>query len=133
MDIQKKLLLITTLEIIYLIYTFIFMKTKFYVLHPIYVFRYLEKTKGDTFNFFKHSVQKGLCLNRICPFGKVMIIVLSIYLISRYYLYTRNKNLKKINVIILIITFILSLMNMNSFIYLIPFFIIEFFVTKFLK
>ena len=128
MNLKEKLLLITIIEIIYLIYTFIFMKTKFYILHPIQIFRYLEKNENNKFNFFKHSVQKGLYINRICPFGKVMIIILSIYLILRYY-FTK---IKKLNTIILMITFVLSLMNMNSFIYLIPFFITEFFITKYL-
>lgn len=128
MNLKEKLLLITIIEIIYLIYTFIFMKTKFYILHPIYLFKVLEKNKKSTFSFFKHSVQKGLCINRICPFGKVMIIILSIYLVLRNY----STKIKKINIIILLITLILSFMNMNSFIYLIPFFITEFFITKYL-
>jgi hypothetical protein len=122
------LLLITILEIIYVLYTFIFMKTSLYFLHPIEIFTYFEK---NNFNFFKHSVQKGVCVNRICPFGKVMIIILCIYLILRYYLYKNNYKLQKINIIILIITFILSFLNMNSFVYLIPYFVIELIVSKY--
>jgi len=122
------LLLITILEIIYVLYTFIFMKTSLYFLHPIEIFKYFEKSN---FNFFKHSVQKGMRVNRICPFGKVMIIILCIYLIIRYSLYKNNYKLRKINITILILTFMLSFLNMNSFVYLIPYFIIELIVSKY--
>lgn len=66
-------------------------------------------------NFFKHLVgnQKGL---RICPFGRVAIFALIFILIGRHFF---NISKKMIN-IALGISFILSLMNMNALVYLIP-------------
>lgn len=129
------LYLITLLEIIYLNYTFWFMKTKYYINNPFSTLRCFEITqvKNNIKSFFQHPVYKGVPTNYICPFGKIMIIILSIYLIIRLFLINNKKNikiLKIINIIILVFTFILSFMNMNAMVYLIPFFIVELFLIS---
>jgi hypothetical protein len=111
------------------------MKTKYYINHPFSTLRCFEITqvKNNIKSFFKHPVYKGVPTNYICPFGKIMIIILSIYLIIRLFLINNKKNikiLKIINIIILVFTFILSFMNMNAMVYLIPFFIVELFLIS---
>ncbi len=129
-----KLFLITLLEIIYLIYTFWFMKTRYYINHPLTILRCFELTeiKNSVTSFFKHPIYKGTPENYICSFGKGMIIVLSFYLTIRLYLITvkqsYSKNLRTINNMVLCITFLLSWMNMNAMIYLVPFLIVEFYL-----
>ena len=124
------LYLITLFEIIYINYTFWFMKTKYYITHPLSTLQCFEITeiKNNIKNFFKHPIYKGSPDNYICPFGKFMIIILSFYLVIRLILFRNKKyynSLRKFNMFVLLITFTLSLMNMNAVIYLIPFFMIE--------
>jgi hypothetical protein len=108
------------------------MKTRYYVKNPFNIFNCLEKGNEKStgiLNFLKHPVGKGEYGSYICPFGKVMIVILCLFLIFRIYLfkshYIYNSYIKKIIIIVLIITFLLSFMNINAMIYLIPFFLIE--------
>ena len=68
--------------------------------------------------FFQHLVgdEKGL---RICPFGRVAIFALIFILIGRHFFNISNKMIN----IVLLISFILSLMNMNALVYLVPIYI----------
>lgn len=125
--------LITFLEILYLNYTFLFMKTKYYINHPFSNLRCFEKNeiKNNIQEFFKHPIGKGTSESYICPFGKTMIIILSFYLLFRLLFCKKYYNYVKIsNIGVLVLSFILSFMNMNAMIYLIPFFIIELFLIR---
>jgi hypothetical protein len=84
----------------------------------------------------KHPVGKGEYGSYICPFGKVMIIILCLFLLFRIYLYESriiyNSYVKKLIIAVLVITFLLSFMNINAMVYLIPFFLIEYYlISKF--
>ena len=123
-------IIITIIEIAYVIYTFWIMETKYYINNPFSILRCFEKTeiKNNIKSFFKHPVGKGASTNYICPFGKYMILLLSIFLIVRLYIITftpYSKYVKNISIIVLGIAFVLSFMNMNALVYLIPFFITE--------
>jgi len=102
---------------------FIFLKTKYSISHPIVFFSELEKDKqGDIFDYFKHSVNSNeVSENHICPFGKVAIVILSVFLLYK-------KKYKCSSIVILLITFLLSFMNMNAMVYLIPYFIVEIYI-----
>ena len=117
---NKKILLV--FMIFYIYYMFIIFKTKYSIHHPL---EYIYNNKfGD---FFKHPINSGNYESKICPFGKKAIYILVLYLIIRVF-YPINK---KIKLIILIIIFILSLMNFNALLYLIPYFIFEiYYLTK---
>lgn len=123
-------IIITIAEIVYIIYTFWFMKTIYYINNPFFALRCFEKTelKNNIKSFFTHPVGRGEPTNYICPFGKYMILVLSIFLIIRLYIITftpYSKYIKNISIGVLTISFFLSFMNMNALFYLIPFFIVE--------
>lgn len=114
----KKIYLI--LLAIYLCYMFIFFKTQYSINHP-----YEIKIIGLN-NYLKHPINSVKYQSKICIFGKYAIIFLISFLIIKTF-YNIPKLLSKI---ILLITFILSLMNMNAFLYLLPYFIIELYFLK---
>ena len=98
------------LESLYLIIMFHFFKTSI-------DFNILASPEGW---LFEHLIgnEKGL---RICPFGRIAIFVLIFILIIRNYF---NIPQYVIN-ISLIIAFILSLINLNAIIYILPVLITE--------
>ena len=112
---KNKNLLISLLESIYLIYMFHFLKTTT-------DFNILASPQNW---IFKHLIgnEEGL---RICPFGRIVIIPFIIILILR--------NLSFISIpkyfmnMLLVLSFILSWMNMNAVVYFIPVWIVEIFV-----
>ena len=121
-----KLLILTIIEIIYVYFMLNFFKTTYSIHHPL-EFILINKFP----DFLKHPISKYDYSNKICPFGHFASNILVIYLIIRYFVYNNYKIkyiLKKINIVILIITAILSLLNMNAFIYLFPYFIVEIFI-----
>ena len=109
------MLLISIIEIIYIIYMFIFFKTYITINHP---WEYC--IVGNLGKFFEHPIRTIKYSNKICQFGKIIIIPLIIYLYLRNFI-----NLKKFNKYIILISILLSLMNMNAVLYLIPFWLIE--------
>jgi len=107
------LLVISILETIYLLYMFLFFKTRI----DFNIFSSSENW------WFKHLVGKEYGL-RICPFGRIAIFVLIFILLIRNYINVPNYILN----IILIISFLVSLMNMNAIAYLIPIWLIEIYI-----
>lgn len=97
--------MIRILEALYLIYMFCFFETSV----DFNVF------SSPDHRFFKHLIgnKKG---NRICPFGHVAIFALVTVLLFG------SRRLIKCG---LVIAFILSLMNLNALVYLIPVFVVE--------
>lgn len=71
-------------------------------------------------NFFHHSLNDEASL-RICPFGRVAIFVLIFILISRHFIKYPNWFI----IVMWIITVLLSFMNMNAVLYLLPVEIVE--------
>ncbi len=109
-------IIISILESLYLVYMFNIFKTTISFHHPFEIFF----TKLD---YFKHPLNTGLYENKICTFGKQVSYLASIYLILRNFV----PKLQNINYHIVYISAFLSfIMNINSFIYLIPLFIIEY-------
>ena len=102
---------ISLLESAYLIFMFLFFKTTmdFNVLRSPTVW-WFENLVGDHY---------GL---RICPFGRVAIFALIVILLARHYI----KMPQMFVVVSLLIAFILSLMNMNALVYLIPIWLVEY-------
>ena len=107
---MNKLLILSLVESLYLIYTFHFLRTSV----DFNIF-----SSPDHWAF-KHLVgnEKGL---RICSFGRVAIIALIGILLLRNFIVIP----KNMMIVILIITFLLSLMNMNAVVYMLPIFLSE--------
>ena len=114
--------ILTSLESIYLYYMFNIFKTTISINHP------LEKNIINNLGgYFKHPISSSIYENKICHFGKSGIKLLIIYLFARFYILKKslvNKNIvKNINLFVLSLTTIISLLNFNAVIYLIPFLI----------
>ena len=108
-------LLISVLESIYLIYMFHYFKTSF----DFNIFASSENW------LFKHLIgnEKGL---RICPFGRIVIIPFVIILLLRNFSFISIP--KYFMNMLLVLSFILSWMNLNAVVYFIPVWIVEIFV-----
>ena len=97
--------MIRILEALYIIYMFCFFETSV-------DFNVLASPRGY---WFKHLIGNAVG-NRICPFGHVSIFALVAVLLFG------SRRLIKCG---LVVAFILSLMNLNALVYLIPVFIVE--------
>ena len=104
-------------EMAYIIYMFFFFKTKYSIHHP---FEYKIVNFDE---ILKHPINTGKYESKICPFGKIIVWFLILFLFIRtfflsgiYRIYSK---------IVLLITFILSLSNFNVIIYLLPYYVIE--------
>ena len=102
---------ISLIESAYLIFMFLFFKTTM-------DFNVLRSPTGW---WFEHLVGDHYGL-RICPFGRVAIFALIAIIIARHYVKIPNW----IIYLALGISFVLSFMNMNAFVYLIPIWLVEF-------
>lgn len=113
-------LLITLIECSYIIYMLCFFKTRYSVAHP------MSKFNNDIFN---HPIGiKDKPKNMICKFGKIMSILVSIFLIYRYCNSLDNKFrkiYKKYHKKLIYIFIILCLINFNALLYMIPIFLYE--------
>ena len=113
MSLINMLLLIRLIEILYLLYMFLFFKTS--IDFNIYSQGILARSK-----LFRH-LEKTQYGNRICLFGHIMIILLCIFISLReIYLIP-----KYITWLVLLVSVLLSLLNFNAVAYLIPFWTIE--------
>ena len=102
---------ISLYETVYLIFMFLFFKTTI-------DFNVLRSPTGW---WFEHLVGDDYGL-RICPFGRVAIFALIFILLIRHYV----KIPQWFIYLALGISLVLSLMNMNAVVYLIPIWLIEY-------
>ena len=114
-------LVIAITEAVYVIYMLNFFKTRYSLAHPLSNFE-------DS--YFKHPI--GISKekeSKICRFGRDGSFLLAGFLIGKYILFEKNFIKKELYFSLgrlgLITVFILSLMNLNALVYLIPFFVYE--------
>ena len=103
---------ISILESLYLIFMFLFFKTTV-------DFNVLRSPGGW---WYSHLIGDEYGV-RICPFGRVAIFALIFILIARHYMKIPQDFIN----ISLVVAFVLSLMNMNALIYLLPVLSMEYF------
>ena len=105
---------------IYIIYILNYFKTKYSLAHP---FTYFNS------DLLYHPIGKSNESNsKVCKLGNILSWWLAGFIILRgILLYNNNytKNLRKISLLLLILAVMLSMLNLNVVIYLIPHFIIE--------
>lgn len=116
------ILLISIIESIYIIYVLNFFKTKYSIAHPLSFFNN---------SYLYHPIgYSNIPRSNICRFGKDVSWFLGGYLIIRAILLRNNLFKKKIvlefNRFIILFTFIVSLINFNALLYLLPIFILEY-------
>ena len=112
------LILLSIIEAIYQIYMLNFYKSKTNYADPDVEFSNV---------FLKHPVlHSDVPISMICPAGNLLSIIFAIYLIGREFLPHNELNiLQNINFVVIIMSVLMSLINLNAFLYLIPIFIIE--------
>ena len=124
------LLIISIIESIYLYYMFHIFETRFTINSPWEKFQlnYLNETLSERlFSYLKHPTdQSAVPESKICPFGKKIIYLLIFFLLVR----TCNLNLSKLSPFILSISFFLSFANLNTTLYLTPYFILEILINN---
>lgn len=123
---MDKLLIITIVEAIYMVYMYNYFKTTSTFHNP------LEKMLNNQVfsDFFKHPMYSSEYGSKICPFGNYMGFILGFWVILRYILNryppSLSSKIRIINKIIFIAVLLGSmLLNFNSFVYYLPIFIYE--------
>ena len=104
----------------YIIYTMCFFRTKYSVNYPMST--WIQNQNFDS--FIQHPISQGDTLNRVCPLGKWVAVLLAVYILTRdYHLIQSNRNTDR-----LIWGSILAgslLLNLNVFVYLLPVFLLD--------
>jgi hypothetical protein len=121
-----KQLIISSIEAIYLIYMFNYFKTNVNFAHPSSYF--------DN-KLLYHPIEKvSTKTNMICPLGNYLSYIGAVLLILRNFLSPEQKKIYfiKYHKKIIFGALLLSLINFNAFIYLIPILIIEFLTNNYL-
>jgi len=117
-------ILISLIESLYIIFMYNFFKTKISFHHLIEV-----NINKDQNIFFKHPIYSNNYENKICTLGSIASYFIASWFLIRNYNYDKSKIINKN--IITIIFFISLISNLNSFIYIIPIFIIEYFMNNY--
>ncbi len=111
-------------------------------IYVIYMFNHFKTTINFSnpqlnFNswFMRHPTDSSVIpQSMICPFGKTMSYVLGFYFIMREFINLGELQnlilLTELNTIVLILSIMLSLLNFNATVYLIPIFLIEIYKTN---
>jgi len=116
--------IISIIESIYIIYVLNYFKTRYSLAHP---FTYFEN------KFFFHAIGKSdKAISNICPFGHMASWYLALFVLIRLILLKCNtiklKYIVKASKLALFITILFSFMNFNAVAYLLPVFILEFYL-----
>ena len=112
---------------LYIIFILNYFKTKYNFAHPITYFNN---------KLLYHPIGKSnIPTSKVCKLGNILSVWLALFIIMRGFLIHQKmfvKLLKKITLIGLIFAIMLSMLNFNVIIYLIPHFIIEYLYIKYL-
>ena len=115
--------LVSIIEAVYVIYILNFYKTKYSFAHPL---TYFEN------KILYHPIGKSSePISNICKLGNIGAFFIAAYIILR--IFYKNE-FSVLNKLVVFIVFVMSLLNFNAVIYLLPYFCIEYLViTKKLK
>ena len=123
---NTEFLLVSLVQAVYVIYMMNYFKTKYSLAHP---FSYFEN------KFLYHPIGKSdkpIC--NICPLGNYGGFLIAIYVILRWVIFTnmkkKNSGIKLFSIFALLLVFMLSLLNFNAVVYLLPYFISEVYIIK---
>ena len=113
---------------IYIIYVLNYFKTRYNFAHPITYFNN---------KLLYHPIgMSEVPRSKVCKLGNILSWFLALFILFRAILYINKPKLrpilKQISLIGLIFAVILSMLNFNVVIYLIPHFIIEIYIQKYL-
>ena len=123
---NTEFLVLSLVQAVYVIYIMNYFKTRYSLAHP---FSYFEN------KFLYHPIGKAdkpIC--NICPLGNYGGFLIGIYVILRWVIFTsikkKTKEIKLFSIFALLLVFMLSLLNFNAVVYLIPYFISEIYIIR---
>ena len=117
---MNKLILLSVIQGIYIVYILNFFKTKYSLAHPLLNF---------SSDYMKHPIGvNNTPISNICEFGHQVSWFLAIFILLRSIF--KNKFTKHISLIVLIVTATFSMLNFNAVVYLLPHFAIEIYLIK---
>jgi hypothetical protein len=123
---KDQFLILSLVEAIYVVYMLNYFKTHYSLAHPL---TYFEN------EFLFHPIGKSetpIC--QICPLGNWGSYLIAFFIVIRaiLYNYVNNKSVKNntrfASLLVLTLVFVLSLLNFNAVVYLVPYFAIEIFL-----
>ena len=110
---------------IYIVYMLNYFKTCYSVAHPL---TYFENS------YLYHPIGKAdKPISNVCHFGHQMSWLLAGFVIIRNAMISQNYGrdiLRKMSILVLIITVIMSMLNFNVVLYLLPHYILEYYLIK---
>ena len=118
---MNTLLLLSSILGIYIIYILNYFKTTINFAHPLtyfnnkYLYHPIMNTDEPT--------------SMICKLGNDGAWLISLFLVLRFYL-LKKETIKTYSILVYLIVFSLSFLNFNAVLYLIPYFLIEFYIIR---
>jgi hypothetical protein len=113
-------LVVSLFEAIYVVYMLNFFKTRYNLAHPG---TYFEN------KLLYHPVGKSTePVSNICQLGNWGSYAIAFYILLRVLVGRKNPVFKILNKLVVFMVFILSLLNFNAVVYLLPYFAIEYLV-----
>lgn len=113
--------IVTMIEVIYVVYILNYFKTRYSLAHP---FTYFEN------KLLYHPIGTSdtpIC--NICPLGNIGAYFIACFVIIRFSLlnssYSNRVNIRFASIFVLCIVFMISLMNFNAVVYMLPYFVLE--------
>lgn len=117
------LIVLSILDAIYIIYVLNYFKTKYNIAHPVLYFQS---------DYFKHPIEKTVVpQSMVCPFGNDASWLLALFVLIRcsmIVMYGKSQSIKYISILVLVMSVLLSLMNFNVLLYLIPHLLVEYYI-----
>ena len=119
------LVLLGIAQSLYIVYMLNYFKTCYSVAHPL---TYFENS------YLYHPIGKAdKPISNVCEFGHQVSWLLAGFIIIRNILISRKLGrnvLRKFSTLVLIITLIMSMLNFNVVLYLLPHYILEYYLIK---
>ena len=123
---NQSLIVLSIIEGLYLVYMYIFFETTTVIHHP------LERVLTQGVSFLKHPIGTTERSNQICMLGSIASILFLFWFVIRCLFTWNHVHVKKINTVFMTLLFFCSLLlNLNAFVYAIPVFLIEWYVSVF--
>lgn len=117
---MNKLLLVSIIQAIYVVYMLNYFKTKYSLAHPLLNF---------SSDYLKHPIGKSdVPISNICNFGHQGSWLIALFVLFRPFFLC--KNIRNISILGLIIVMTFSLLNFNALVYLLPYFYIEIYLIN---
>ena len=115
--------LLTLFDAIYIVYMLNYFKTKYSLAHPL---TYFEN------KLLYHPIGvSDKPVSNVCPLGNYLSFFLAMFVLIRYYLHGSRYQIKKnISLMILVITIVMSLLNFNVVLYLLPHYFIDYYLIN---